>query len=73
LLIAHAHGLSTVLHVSVISTCHCLLDSVICFIWGCRRFIESICLSNLEGKVVNFADREQVVDDMIGVIGVTAV
>ena len=29
--------------------------------------------SYLEGTVVKFADREQVVDDMIGVIGVTAV
>jgi len=32
-----------------------------------------MCLSNLEGTIVKFAEREQVVDDMIGVISVTAV
>jgi len=54
------------------STSHCLVDSVICFIGGCRRFRVDMS-SYLEGTVVKFADREQVVDDMIGVIGVTAV
>ena len=53
------------------STSHCLLGSVICFTGGYRRFRVDVS-SYLEGTVVKFADREQVVDDMIGVIGVTA-
>ena len=51
---------------------YCLLGSVICFTGGYRRFRVDVS-SYLEGTVVKFADREQVVDDMIGVIGVTAV
>ena len=54
------------------STCHCLLDSVICFIWGCRGCTVDGS-SNLEGTGVKFAELEQVVDDVIGVIDVTAV
>ena len=54
------------------STCHCLLDSLICFICGFRRCTVDVS-SKLEGRDVRFADREQVVDDVIGVIVVTAV
>ena len=48
------------------------LFSVICFIWGCRGCTVDGS-SNLEGTGVKFAELEQVVDDVIGVIDVTAV
>jgi len=53
------------------STSHCLLGSVICFIGGYRRSTVDVSFK-LKVTVVKFADREQVVDDMIGVIDVTA-
>jgi hypothetical protein len=53
------------------STSHCLLGSVICFTGGYRRSTVDVSFK-LKVTVVKFADREQVVDDMIGVIDVTA-